>query len=181
MRPVSLPSIQQVLEENGLGDPTTRGVGDAVVQGELFCPRAAAAAVGSASGRSCRAIQGASRRRQCAGDAKRKRQTAALREAEAGANRAGERTAARLLFARAASHLIGWNKVLTMRMLAGCCLRPLLARYDFLPTLSRVITIPTHEGYSLEELGLTWFYLDVFGFRSMEDFKAGFILRSLAC
>jgi transposase len=33
---VSLPSIQQVLEENGLGDPTTRGVGDAVVQGELF-------------------------------------------------------------------------------------------------------------------------------------------------
>ena len=33
---VSLPSIQQVLEENGLGDPTTRGLGDVVVQGELF-------------------------------------------------------------------------------------------------------------------------------------------------
>ena len=33
---VSLPSIQQVLEENGLGDPTTRGVGDAVVQEEFF-------------------------------------------------------------------------------------------------------------------------------------------------
>ena len=33
---VSLPSIQQVLAENGLGDPSTRGVGDAVVQGELF-------------------------------------------------------------------------------------------------------------------------------------------------
>lgn len=33
---VSLPSIQQVLEENGLGAPPPRGVGDAVVQGELF-------------------------------------------------------------------------------------------------------------------------------------------------
>jgi len=33
---VSVPSIQQVLEENGLGEPTTRGVGDEVAQGELF-------------------------------------------------------------------------------------------------------------------------------------------------
>jgi transposase len=33
---VSVPSIQHVLEENGLGEPTTRGVGDEVVQGELF-------------------------------------------------------------------------------------------------------------------------------------------------
>jgi hypothetical protein len=56
----------------------------------------------------------------------------------------------------------------------GLLFAPLLARYDFLPTLSRVITIPTHEGYSLEELGLTLFYLDVFGFRSMEDFKRAY-------
>ena len=33
---VSVPSLQHVLEENGLGEPTTRGVGDEVVQGELF-------------------------------------------------------------------------------------------------------------------------------------------------
>ena len=33
---VSVPSIQAVLEENGLGEPTTRGVGDEVVQGEFF-------------------------------------------------------------------------------------------------------------------------------------------------
>ena len=33
---VSLPSIQQVLEENGLGEPTARGVGGTVAQGELF-------------------------------------------------------------------------------------------------------------------------------------------------
>ena len=51
---------------------------------------------------------------------------------------------------------------------------PLLARYDFLPTLSKVITIATYEGYSLEELALTFFYLDVFGFRSMEDFKRAY-------
>src|SRR5437660_1527407 len=53
----------------------------------------------------------------------------------------------------------------------GLLFAPLLARYDFLPALSRVITMATHEGYSLEELGLTLFHLDVFGFRSMEDFK----------
>ena len=53
----------------------------------------------------------------------------------------------------------------------GLLFAPLLARYDFLPTLSRVITRMTPEGYSLEELGLTLFYLDVFGFGSMEDFN----------
>ncbi len=56
----------------------------------------------------------------------------------------------------------------------GLLFAPLLARYNFLPTLRRVITIPTHEGYSLEELGLTLFYLDVFGFRSLEDFKRAY-------
>src|SRR2546429_6835165 len=48
---------------------------------------------------------------------------------------------------------------------------PLLARYQFIPTLSRIITTATHEGYSLAELALTLFYLDVFEFRSLEDFK----------
>ncbi len=37
--------------------------------------------------------------------------------------------------------------------------------------LKRVIDIPTYEGYSLEELCTTLFYFDVFGFRSLEDFK----------
>jgi hypothetical protein len=56
----------------------------------------------------------------------------------------------------------------------GLLFAPLLARFNFVPTLSRVITIATHEGYSLEELGLTLFYLDVFGFRSLEDFKRAY-------
>lgn len=48
---------------------------------------------------------------------------------------------------------------------------PLLERYSFLATLRRIMNISIYEGYSLEELCLTLFYLDTFGFRSMEDFK----------
>lgn len=53
----------------------------------------------------------------------------------------------------------------------GLLFFPLLEKYSFLPPLERIIKIPTHEGYSLEELCLTLFYIDSFGFRSMEDFK----------
>jgi transposase len=53
----------------------------------------------------------------------------------------------------------------------GLLFAPLMEQYSFLPTLKRVIDIPTYEGYSLEELCLTLFYFDVFSFRSMEDFK----------
>ena len=53
----------------------------------------------------------------------------------------------------------------------GLLFAPLIERYSLLPTLRRIINIDTYEGYSLEELCLTLFYLDSFGFRSMEDFK----------
>ncbi len=53
----------------------------------------------------------------------------------------------------------------------GLLFAPLLERYSFLPPLRRIINIATSDGYSLEELCLTLFYLDSFGFRSMEDFK----------
>ena len=53
----------------------------------------------------------------------------------------------------------------------GLLFAPLLEHYSYLPMLKRVIGIPTYEGYSLEELCLTLFYFDVFGFRSLEDFK----------
>jgi hypothetical protein len=56
----------------------------------------------------------------------------------------------------------------------GLLFTPLLACYQLLPTLRQVITLPTHEGYTLEELGLALFYLDVFGFRSLEDFKRAY-------
>jgi len=53
----------------------------------------------------------------------------------------------------------------------GLLFAPLLERYSFLQTIRHVINIPTYEGFSLEELCLTLFCFDVFGFRSMEDFK----------
>jgi hypothetical protein len=56
----------------------------------------------------------------------------------------------------------------------GLLLAPLVERYEFLPTLRRVIEMPTHEGYGLEELCLTLLYADVFGFRSLEDFKRAY-------
>jgi transposase len=56
----------------------------------------------------------------------------------------------------------------------GLLFTPLLEQYGFLPTLKRVINIPTQEGYSLDELCLTLLYADVFGFRSMEDFKRAY-------
>ena len=56
----------------------------------------------------------------------------------------------------------------------GLLFAPLVERYSFLPTLRRIIDIDTYEGYSLEELCLILFYLDSFGFRSMEDFKRAY-------
>jgi transposase len=53
----------------------------------------------------------------------------------------------------------------------GLLFAALLEKYAFLATLRRVVDIETHEGYSLEELCLALFYLDSFGFHSMEDFK----------
>jgi len=53
----------------------------------------------------------------------------------------------------------------------GLLFAPLIEQYSFIPTLKRVIDIATYEGYSFEELCITLFYLDVFGFRSLEDFK----------
>ncbi len=56
----------------------------------------------------------------------------------------------------------------------GLLFVPFLEQYEFLPTLKRVMDIPTSEGYSLDELCLTLLYADVFGFRSMEDFKRAY-------
>jgi hypothetical protein len=39
------------------------------------------------------------------------------------------------------------------------------------PTIKRAIDIETYEGYTLEQLCLTLLYCDIFGFRSIENFK----------
>ncbi|MBA7704731.1 hypothetical protein ES703_113549 [subsurface metagenome] len=56
----------------------------------------------------------------------------------------------------------------------GLLFVPFLERYSFLLTLKRVMDIGNHEGYSFEELCLTLLYMDVFRFRSMEDFKRAY-------
>ena len=48
---------------------------------------------------------------------------------------------------------------------------PLIKQHHFSEMIKGVIEIPTHEGYSLQQLCLTLFYFDVFEFRSIEDFK----------
>jgi len=169
---VSLPSIQQVLAENGLGAPTTGGAGDEVVQGELFALESQPQLLLPLAGDDAQPVE--------------KVGTSSVREKESGtgnSNAAGGQ-------AGAADLGRGWRRdsyspaqrVYLDRLeqgaynayAGGLLFAPLLARHDFVLTLSRIITLATHEGYSLEELGLTLFYLDVFGFRSLEDFKRAY-------
>jgi hypothetical protein len=168
---VSVPSIQQVLEENGLGEPKVGGGDGGAVQSELFdlgneqqlllnlgedpdAPAHRSRLVpaqeredGISQGRALGGEVGG----QAMGRGARRNYSSAQRiyldQLEQGAYNA---YAGGLLFA------------------------PLLARYHFLPSLQKVITIPTYEGYSLEELALALFYLDVFGFGSLEDFKRAY-------
>ena len=53
----------------------------------------------------------------------------------------------------------------------GLLFSPFLSHYPFLSTIRDIFDMPAQEGYSLEELCLTLFYFDVFGYRSMEAFK----------
>ena len=53
----------------------------------------------------------------------------------------------------------------------GLLFSPFLCQYPFASTIREVLQFASHEGYTLEELSETLFYLDVFGFRSLEDFK----------
>lgn len=53
----------------------------------------------------------------------------------------------------------------------GLLFVPFLSKYKFLTTTKRVINTETQEGYSIEELCQTLFYFDIFGFRSIENFK----------
>ena len=56
----------------------------------------------------------------------------------------------------------------------GLLFAAVVERHGYLPILERVLQMKDHEGYSPAELCLTLLYLDVFGFRSMEDFKRAY-------
>jgi hypothetical protein len=168
---VSVPSIQQVLAENGLGEMKVRGVDGGTLQGELSEVEPERQLRLSLNG------VGQEPREAGAGSPEPNRCSAVgqgnAMGAEAGAwdlrqgNRGNYSPAQRV-------YLDQLEQGDYNAYAGGLLFAPLLARYSFLATLSRMIAIPTYEGYSLEELGLTLFYLDMFGFRSLEDFKRAY-------
>jgi hypothetical protein len=167
---VSVPSIQQVLAENGLGEPVAPEGDAAAVQSELFEPppekQLCLQLESGSSDRSPSTGSGSSQVEKGSG----------IQPSQApGGDGSGWLREARRSYSRAQRiYLDRLEQGEDNAYAGGLLLTPLLARYRFLPTLSQVITIRAHEGYSLEELALTLFYLDLFGFRSLEDFKRAY-------
>jgi hypothetical protein len=167
---VSVPSIRQVLAENGLAEPEVRGVDAGVAQGELFD-------LEPEKQLWLRLDGGGSPSKGGAGsDGLEKEKGIEKGQAPGGAAGGGEtqRGYRRNYSPAQRVYLDQWEQGDENAYVGGLLFTPLLERYRFVPTLSKVIKIRTHEGYSLEELGLTLFYLDLFGFRSLEDFKRAY-------
>lgn len=167
---VSVPSIQQVLAENGLGEPIAPEGEAGAVQSELFEPP-------PDKQLSLRLESGSGERSPSTGSSSAKMEKGSgsqLSQAPGGDGSAWLRPARRSHSRAQRVYLDRLEQGEDNAYAGGLLLMPLLARYRFLPTLSQVITIPAHEGYSLEELALTLFYLDLFGFRSLEDFKRAY-------
>jgi hypothetical protein len=168
---VSVASIQQVLAENGLGELPVRPIGAEAVTGELFGMEP--------EGQLTLNLAAVA---QAAWEAK--AQSSQPPSAEGGGSDPGSDAQAgegdegrdyRRNYSPAQRVYLDQLEQGDYNAYAGGLLFvPLLARYDFLATLRQRIAIPTYEGYRLEELSLTLFYLDVFGFRSMEDFKRAY-------
>jgi hypothetical protein len=167
---VSVPSIQQVLAENGLDEPIAPRAEAGAVQSELFEP--------APDKQLCLRLEsdsGGQSPRTGIGSPKVEKASGGQPGQAVGGEGSGWQREARHSYSRAQRiYLDRLEQGEDNAYAGGLLLTPLLARYRFLPTLSQVITIPTHEGYSLEELGLTLFYLDLFGFRSLEDFKRAY-------
>ena len=158
---LSLPSIRQVLEENGLLEAERLDPGGQLEQAELFafeCDRQLELDL-EQEGPPSEGEVGAEAPRPVAG-------APGSAEVFSGKRRRYS-SAQRVYFDRLEQG--DYNTYA-----GGLLLVPLMERYEFLPTLKRVIGISGHEGYSLEELSLTLLYADVFGFRSVEDFKRAY-------
>ena len=168
---VSVPSIQQVLEENGLGQGQTGGEDGGAVQSELFAledpPQLRLDLGGQADTPTAGCRELPAQEKEKGMDSGRAAAGQVGDQAVGGAARRSYSSAQRL-------YLDQLEQGTDNTYAGGLLFVPLLARYEFLPTLRKVITLPTHEGYSLEELALTLFYLDVFGFGSLADFKRAY-------
>ena len=56
----------------------------------------------------------------------------------------------------------------------GLLYLPLLQQYNFLPIIRKVIKTDEGNDYTLEQLCLTFFYYNIFGFSSIENFKTAY-------
>ena len=150
---LSLPSIQEVLEDNGLGDARGRGVGGGVVQGELFGPGREPQLVLplEVPGPRCKEQVEVSGRWENETVETQADSAGSQAQTEAGARERGPR---RHCSPAQRVYLDQLEQGAYNAYAGGLLFAPLLAGYRFVPTLSRVITIAAHEGYSLGELGL---------------------------
>ena len=166
---VSLPSIQQVLEENGLSGPKVGG--KAGVVGDLFGVEPKRQLVLNLDGAGESAVEG------MVGNVEPK----PSRDLDPGHALGGAGGAGATDPGYRRNYSLAQRVYLDQleqgdynAYAGGLLLTPLLAHYHFLSILGRTIAISTYEGYRLEELALTLFYLDVFGFCSMENFKRAY-------
>ena len=162
---VSIPTIREVLLENGihekLGIPKTGGN-----QRELFDPQS--------GGLLCFTFN---ENKECehpivAGETAHREDD---RQRDSEARLSGEEARDRSFYSQGQRGYLNRLERGEYNAYAGGLLfAPLLEKYSYLPTLKRVLVGGMYEGYSFEELCLTLLYLDVFGFRSMEDFKRAY-------
>jgi len=168
---VSVPSIQQVLAENGLRAPEARAKQSAVLQGELWGLEPARQLGLNLDGTGEHRAEGMVGSNGLGDDSVSATRQGMVEEGGAADAELGPR---RDYSPAQRIYLDQLEQGDYNAYAGGLLFVPLLARYEFLPTLKKVITMGTYEGYSVEELALTLFYLDVFGFRSVEDFKRAY-------
>lgn len=168
---VSVATIQQVLAENGLGEPPVRGVRADEVTGELFGvdrePQLVLSLVGAANAGGGEKA-GNREPTPTGGGGNDQGSGPPTGDGDEGIDYRRDYSPAQRVY------LDQLEQGDYNAYAGGLLLAPLLARYHFLEPLRGMIAISTYEGYRLEELSLTLFYLDVFGFRSMEDFKRAY-------
>ena len=117
---VSVPSIQQVLEDNGLGEPTSSGGGDAAIQGELFGLQQEQQLVLGLAG------DGIQPAKEVGAGSRQEKETARGATAAAASQAGGQEMGTgsrRTTPRRSGSIWISWRRGHTIRMRVGCCLR----------------------------------------------------------
>jgi len=154
---VSAPSIREVLEENGLIEELGDGVDYENVQAEWFKADGIRGQLSLPLEEGCdepvvSALQ--------------------KRGVESGTKRCPERDQDRRNYSATQRMYLGqWERGDYNAYAGGLLFSPLLREYEYLQSARSVYNVGSFEGYSLDEFSLTLFHYDLFGFRSMEDFK----------